>query len=73
MKEKDPQHTLNNRRNNKVATRCRICGGKLYTPQNMKIEMQKIDKERRAGKKFTRKQLIARLECNKDNTNIYMM
>ena len=39
MKEKDPQHTLNNRRNNKVATRCRICGGKLYTPQDMKIEM----------------------------------
>jgi len=53
MKEKDPQHTLNNRRNNKIATRCRICGGKLYTPQDIKIEMHE--------------------ECNKDNTNIYMM
>lgn len=39
MKEKDPKHILNNRRNNQVATQCRICGGKLYTPQDMKIEM----------------------------------
>ena len=30
--------------------------------QNMKIEMQKIDKERRAGKKFTRKEITARLD-----------
>ena len=30
--------------------------------QNQIIEMQKIDKERKAGKKFTRKQLTARLD-----------
>jgi len=30
--------------------------------QNMKIEMQKISKERRAGKKFTRKEINQRLD-----------
>ena len=46
-------------------------GGMMYayskTPlaqqtQNQIIEMQKIDKERKTGKKFTRKQLTARLD-----------
>lgn len=30
--------------------------------QNVRIEMQKIAKERRAGKKFTRKEIKARLD-----------
>ena len=53
MKEKNPNYTLNNRKNTYLATQCRICGGKLYTPEEIKIEMHE--------------------QCNKDNTNIYMM
>lgn len=39
MKEKNPTYTKNNRRGNRVATQCRICGGKLYTPEEIKQEM----------------------------------
>tara|TARA_R100001510_G_C7640924_1_gene198570 strand:+ start:1331 stop:1492 length:162 start_codon:yes stop_codon:yes gene_type:complete len=39
MKEKDPKHIINNRKNSKVATQCRVCGMKLYTAQDIKMEM----------------------------------
>jgi hypothetical protein len=29
MKEQDPNYILNKRKNSKVATRCRVCGGQL--------------------------------------------
>ena len=39
MKEKNPNYTNNNRRGSQVATQCRVCGGKLYLPDEMKREM----------------------------------
>jgi hypothetical protein len=39
MKEKNPEYTQNNRRNNKIATKCRVCGNKLYDPNEIKKEM----------------------------------
>jgi uncharacterized OB-fold protein len=39
MKEKNPEYTKNNRKGNKVATMCRICGTKLYSPEEIKNEM----------------------------------
>lgn len=39
MKEKNPNYTINNRRNKMVATQCRVCGQKLYTPTEIKLEM----------------------------------
>tara|TARA_B100000902_G_scaffold81029_1_gene85651 strand:- start:762 stop:1046 length:285 start_codon:yes stop_codon:yes gene_type:complete len=38
-----------------------VKSGLAARDQNIKIEMQKISKERRAGKKFTRKELTNRL------------
>ena len=45
-KEKDPEYTQGNRRNNKIATRCRVCGGQLLTTQEIKMEMhEKCNKD----------------------------
>ena len=41
--------------------------GGFKKDQNMRIEMQKIDRERRAGKKFSRKELNARLKKAKQS------
>ena len=46
MKEKNPNYTKNNRRGNQLATSCRVCGNKLYTPSEIKKEMHdKCDKD----------------------------
>lgn len=46
MKEKNPYYTSNNRRGSKVATKCRICGGKLFSPQEITKEMHdRCDKD----------------------------
>lgn len=39
MKERNPNYTHNNRKGNKVATQCRVCGIKLYSPDEIKNEM----------------------------------
>ena len=39
MKEKNPEYILNNRKGNRVATICRVCGNKLYSPDEIKNEM----------------------------------
>jgi|TARA_R100000479_G_scaffold139257_1_gene75376 hypothetical protein len=39
VKEKDPEYTTTGRRNTKIATRCRVCGGKLYSAQEIKKEI----------------------------------
>tara|TARA_R110001592_G_scaffold224032_2_gene479563 strand:- start:13826 stop:13996 length:171 start_codon:yes stop_codon:yes gene_type:complete len=40
MTEKDPEY-VNSKfsYNRKIATRCRICGGQLLTPEDMQLEM----------------------------------
>jgi len=39
MKEKNPEYIQNNRKGNKVATMCRVCGNKLYSPIEIQNEM----------------------------------
>lgn len=39
MKEKNPNYIYNNRKGNNVATKCRVCGNKLYSPDEIKNEM----------------------------------
>jgi len=39
MKDKDPQYIKNARSSKKIATRCRICGGQLLNPDEIKKEM----------------------------------
>ena len=40
MKEHDPEYVTSKfSYNRKVATRCRICGHQLLTPEEMKMEM----------------------------------
>tara|TARA_R100000234_G_C4922164_1_gene144628 strand:+ start:238 stop:399 length:162 start_codon:yes stop_codon:yes gene_type:complete len=39
MKEKNPEYIYNNRKGNKVATICRVCGKKLYSPNEIRNEM----------------------------------
>mgnify|MGYP001308902692 CR=1 FL=1 len=41
--------------------------GGFKKDQNVRIEMQKIDRERRAGKKFSRKEINARLKKAKQS------
>ena len=41
--------------------------GGFKKDQNMRIEMQKIDRERRAGKKFSRQEINARLKKAKQS------
>ena len=41
--------------------------GGFKKDQNMRIEMQKIDRERRAGKKFNRQEISARLKKAKQS------
>ena len=42
MKEKDPEYTKSNWSYKKrIATRCRICGGQLFLPEDMKKEIHK--------------------------------
>lgn len=53
MKEINPEYIINKRKNKNVATRCRVCGGKLYTAQDISKEIHE--------------------DCDKDNTNMYMM
>ena len=45
-KEKDPEYMQGNRRNNKIATRCRVCGGQLLNTQEIKMEIhEKCNKD----------------------------
>ena len=47
MKESNPEYIVNNRRGNKVATMCRVCGKKLFSPDEIKKEMHdKCDKDK---------------------------
>jgi|TARA_R100000149_G_C5879969_1_gene144724 hypothetical protein len=47
MKENNPEYIVNNRRGNKVATMCRVCGKKLFSPDEIKKEMHdKCDKDK---------------------------
>ena len=39
MKEKNPQYVLNKRKNTKIATRCRVCGGQLMLPNEIKNDI----------------------------------
>jgi hypothetical protein len=40
MKEKDPKYTSSHRAYKKrIATACRICGGQLFLPEEIKKEM----------------------------------
>jgi|TARA_R100000734_G_C3294475_1_gene85817 hypothetical protein len=40
MKEHNPEYEKNTRGyKNRVATRCRICGGQLLLPEEIKLEM----------------------------------
>lgn len=39
MKERNPEYIQNNRKGNKVATVCRVCGNKLYLPEEIKKEV----------------------------------
>ena len=40
MTEKDPEYVDSKfSYNRKIATRCRICGGQLLTPEDMQMEM----------------------------------
>ena len=42
MKEKDPKYILNKRKNKKVATRCRVCGGQLMIAQEIAKEIHEL-------------------------------
>ncbi len=45
-KEKDPKYTKTARRNAKIATHCRVCGGQLLTTQEITKEMhERCDKD----------------------------
>lgn len=39
MKEQNPEYILNKRKNTKVATRCRVCGGQLMVAEDIKNEI----------------------------------
>lgn len=39
MKENNPEYTINNRKGSKLATKCRVCGNKLYSPEEIKNEL----------------------------------
>lgn len=39
MKEKDPKYVLNKRKNTKIATCCRVCGGQLMVAEEIKNEI----------------------------------
>ncbi len=52
-KEKDPKYTKTARRNAKIATHCRVCGGQLLTTQEITKEMQERgekEKTKREGR-----------------------
>jgi hypothetical protein len=42
MKEKNPEYTLNKRKNKQIATRCRVCGGQLLNAQEIKNEIHEL-------------------------------
>jgi len=42
MKENNPEYVLNKRKNKKIATRCRVCGGQLLLPSEIKNEIHDI-------------------------------
>jgi len=39
MKEKNPQYEINTRKNMRIATHCRVCGGQLLTAEEIKNEI----------------------------------
>lgn len=41
MRESNPEY-VDYHRGGKIATRCRICGGQLITPQDMKLEYHEL-------------------------------
>lgn len=42
MKEKDPNYVSSHRAyKNRVATRCRVCGGQLLLPEEIRMERHK--------------------------------
>tara|TARA_R100000734_G_C3317908_1_gene111475 strand:- start:3067 stop:3228 length:162 start_codon:yes stop_codon:yes gene_type:complete len=42
MKEKNPEYVQNKRKNKKVATRCRVCGGQLLIASEIAKEMHEM-------------------------------
>lgn len=42
MKEKNPEYVLNKRKNKKIATRCRVCGGQLLLASEIENEIHEI-------------------------------
>ncbi len=42
MKEKNPEYTLNKRKNTRIATRCRVCGGQLLSAEEIKNEIHEM-------------------------------
>ena len=42
MKEKNPEYIINKRKNTKIATRCRVCGGQLMIAQEISKEIHEL-------------------------------